>query len=171
MKQEYDDLLCEQFPKLYAERHLGMEKTCMCWGFAVGDGWYPIILGLSSAIQGHIDRREKDIDEANAWNAMVTKGERPSWWNEAEAPKKKKVPRRVPQVVVKQVKEKLGTLRFYYRGGDKAVDNFVTMAEIMSEVTCEACGAHGHIGGNNWISVQCDPCRTKMENERKLNEN
>lgn len=38
----------------------------------------------------------------------------------------------IDQVVAEQVKEKFGTLRFYYRGGDEFVSGLVSMAEGMS---------------------------------------
>jgi hypothetical protein len=78
----------------------------------------------------------------------------------------------VPQVTLDQVKEKFGTLRFYYTGGDDYIRGMVTMAESMSGVTCETCGAqaktnwpkaeNGGIGG--WVRTICEPCeeqRTK----------
>jgi hypothetical protein len=46
----------------------------------------------------------------------------------------------VAQVVVAQVKEKFGGLRFYYDGGDEYVDGLVSMAEMWAERTCEVCG-------------------------------
>jgi len=46
----------------------------------------------------------------------------------------------VSQVTLDQVKEKFGTLRFYYTGGDDYIRGMVTMAESMSGVTCEECG-------------------------------
>ena len=47
-----------------------------------------------------------------------------------------------------QVKEKFGTLRFYYTGGDDRIDGMVRMAESMSAVTCETCGAPGKLRGD-----------------------
>jgi hypothetical protein len=61
-----------------------------------------------------------------------------------------------PQVVVTQVKEKFGTLRFYYDGGDEYISGLVSMAEAMSEVTCETCGTPGHSRHGGWIKVLCD---------------
>ena len=65
----------------------------------------------------------------------------------------------VPQVVAEQVKEKFGTLRFYYRGGDDIIDGMVRMSESMSSVTCEECGAPGRCGGKGWISTRCETHR------------
>lgn len=64
--------------------------------------------------------------------------------------------KRVEQVVASQVKEKYGTLRFYYDGGDDYVRGLVSMAEAMSAQICEACGMPGenHSDGG-WIRTLC----------------
>jgi hypothetical protein len=61
----------------------------------------------------------------------------------------------VPQVTLDQVKEKFGTLRFYYSGGDDVVSGMVRMAESMSGVTCETCGKPGTSTGGSWIKTAC----------------
>jgi hypothetical protein len=61
----------------------------------------------------------------------------------------------VPQVTLDQVKEKFGTLRFYYSGGDDYIRGMVTMAESMSGVTCETCGNPGTRTGGGWIKTAC----------------
>jgi hypothetical protein len=63
---------------------------------------------------------------------------------------------KVPQVIVTQVKEKLGGLRFYYDGGDDVIHGMVQIAESMSEITCEECGAPGEARGGGWIQTLCD---------------
>jgi len=79
----------------------------------------------------------------------------------------------VPQVTLDQVKEKFGTLRFYYTGGDEYVSGLVRMAESMSGVTCEGCGnpattsnVDPETGITGWIRTQCKPCEVKREEER-----
>jgi hypothetical protein len=72
----------------------------------------------------------------------------------------------VEQVVVDQVKEKFGTLRFYYTGGDDHIRGLVRMAESMSGVTCEDCGNPGQTGGEGWIRTICAPCEDKREAQR-----
>jgi len=72
----------------------------------------------------------------------------------------------VPQVILDQVKEKFGTLRFYYSGGDDYISGMVAMAEAMSGVTCEGCGNIGERKGGGWVHTYCEPCETKRENER-----
>lgn len=43
MNQDLDNKLCKDFPNLFVDRKASMQVTCMCWGFACGDGWYGII--------------------------------------------------------------------------------------------------------------------------------
>ena len=70
----------------------------------------------------------------------------------------------VPQVVVQQVKEKFGGLRFYYQGGDEYIAGLVSMAEDMAEHTCEVCGHPGETRQGGWIKVLCD---THAEERKK----
>ena len=58
-----------------------------------------------------------------------------------------------------QVKEKWGILRIYYSGGDEFVMGVIAMAEAVSSVTCERCGAPGKPNDGGWISTLCGGCR------------
>lgn len=51
MKKELDDLLCERYPAIFAERRLPKSETCMCWGFDCGDGWFSLIDTLCASLQ------------------------------------------------------------------------------------------------------------------------
>ena len=62
----------------------------------------------------------------------------------------------VPQVTVDQVKEKFGSLRFYFTGGDDYIRGMATMAESMSGVTCEECGNPGSTVGRGWLTTLCE---------------
>ena len=74
---------------------------------------------------------------------------------------------KVPQVVAVQVKEKLGTLRFYYDGGNSKVDGMVRMAESMSGVMCEECGKPGETRHGGWIKVLCDEHEAERQKRQK----
>lgn len=169
MKQELDDKLCAKYPRLFRDRHAPMTETCMCWGFDCGDGWYNIINQLCANIQSHIDWTQHRYNHAVRHNEMVQAGlagdltlldKHYKGWRvaitDALDAGPKDLPPLVPQVVVSQVKEKLGTLRFYYDGGDDVVDGMVRMAEAMSAVTCEECGAPGKNRSGGWIRTLCD---------------
>ena len=62
----------------------------------------------------------------------------------------------VEQVTLDQVKEKFGTLRFYYSGGDDTIDGMVRLAESMTSVTCEECGNPGTQNSTGWITTLCE---------------
>jgi hypothetical protein len=51
MSPDKDDELCKKYPNLYAQRNWKMDRTCMCWGFECGDGWYDLIDELSSNLE------------------------------------------------------------------------------------------------------------------------
>jgi hypothetical protein len=73
----------------------------------------------------------------------------------------------VPQVTLDQVKEKFGTLRFYYTGGDDYISGMVTMAEAMSGCTCESCGNPAERDSNGgWVRTICDPCEEQRDARR-----
>jgi hypothetical protein len=67
----------------------------------------------------------------------------------------------VPQVVAEQVKEKFGGLRFYVQGGDEYTNGIIAMAEQMSMMICEDCGAPGDRGGDGWITTLCETHRAE----------
>ena len=104
-------------------------------GFAVGKGWWPILQALCANIQHHID-----------------------WWNKNH----EKHPI-VEQVVVEQIKEKFGGLRFYYTGGDEKIQGMVRMAEAWADRSCEECGAPGTAGGKGWIRTLCPMHRAEAD--------
>lgn len=147
MREELDKLLCERYPKIFADRYKPMTETAMCWGFSCGEGWFNIIDQLCANIQHHIDAR-------NERRELLLK----------DNPHNLKIPDHVPQVVAEQVKEKFGTLRFYYTGGDEYIHGLTAMAESMSGVTCEQCGNPGTTEGPGWIQTLCKEHR-KAKNE------
>lgn len=55
MRKALDDLLCERYPLIFAERHLPMQESCMYWGFSCGDGWLTLIDTLCAQLQSHTD--------------------------------------------------------------------------------------------------------------------
>jgi len=69
---------------------------------------------------------------------------------------------KVGQVVATQVKEKYGSLRFYYEGGNETIHGMVWLAEHQSYNICEECGATEDIGNTaGWISIRCKTCAEK----------
>jgi hypothetical protein len=108
-------------------------------GFAIGAGWWPIIESLCANIQSHTD-----------------------WWN-----KNRETRPVVEQVVVEQIKEKFGGLRFYYSGGDDTIAGMVRMAEAWADVACEECGAFGKRRSGGWIRTLCDHHEAERQEQMK----
>jgi len=55
-----------------------------------------------------------------------------------------------------QVKEKFGTARWYYNGGDDIISDLVDYYENQTSYTCETCGDLGKLRGNGWFYTSCD---------------
>lgn len=179
MRDELDSLLCSKYPKMFVNRNKSPSETCMSWGFACGDGWFNIIDQLCDNIQHYTDWAEGNYKRDVEYNSAVTAAKNGNvaaieeYFEdmymcderiaEAIAGPLRTVKEPPAQVVVDQVKEKFGTLRFYYTGGDDQIRGMVSMAESMSGVTCEECGAPGTTNGRGWISTLCDVHRKKYE--------
>lgn len=70
----------------------------------------------------------------------------------------------IPQVIVTQVKEKFGGLRFYYNGGDERINGMVWLAENMSYNICEKCGTTENVGSTKkWVRTLCENCAIEGE--------
>ena len=106
----------------------------------------------------------------------------PGWWAilDDAMTKIEDVMKKYPAYVfsVRQIKEKFGSLRFYYAlrkiGQDEYDDEFVDdtiaardelfgqiagiidVAEQKASETCEWCGEPGHTGGDGWVKTLCD---------------
>jgi hypothetical protein len=174
MKQELDEYLCKVYPKMMVNRNAPMTETCMCWGFECGDGWFQILNQLMGNIQHHIDWKERQREVAIKFNRMTEQlkaGDSTLFDEEykdligLDFKEKRRqelidrfpisIPEPIAQVTLDQVKEKFGTLRFYYTGGDDYISGMVTMAESMSGVTCEECGKPGTRTSGGWIKTAC----------------
>jgi hypothetical protein len=158
MRKELDEKLCADYPLIFRDRNGDMSKTCMVWGMCVGDGWYNILEAMCSNIQGHIDWRLEQIKSAHKFNAELEEALANGFenWDSWKSREPRDIPEPVEQVVAIQVKEKFGTLRFYFGGGDAYIDGIVSMAESMSGRTCEQCGAPGTSTSGGWIRVLCE---------------
>lgn len=156
MNEEKANTLYKKFPKILNKVY-----------FDIDDGWYDIIDTLCFQIQQHIDysremkarvllinRAIKSCQKGNDW--LMKKLYEPNYAARLIREGIQKVPEACEQVVAIQIKEKFGTLRFYYDGGDRYIRGLVTMAEALTERVCEKCGNPGKIRGGSWIRVTCD---------------
>lgn len=143
MKEELQNKLYEKYPKIFRQKDLSPQETCMCWGIACGDGWYNLIDTLCENIQmrvNNVNRARKHRRENSPTTLVPTNDE-------------------IMNVEAVQVKEKYGGLRFYSYGGDQYVDGLISMAESMSYLICTECGnAAKPQKPRGWIYTRCNDC-------------
>lgn len=135
MDKVLEKYFIDTYPKIFRDMYGPMETTCMHWGIATGAGWFRLLNTLCFRIQEHIN------------------------WESTRLKKSGLIP--VPQLVADQIKEKFGSLRFYYQGGDEYCNGLVQMAEDMSFHICENCGTSGDDVGRTdkgWIQTLCKRC-------------
>lgn len=77
-----------------------------------------------------------------------------------------------PEYKINQIKEKFGTLRFYFdTSADSPIrdimDDCVSAAAYASSYTCEYCGSNlGKLQDDNyWVKTACNPCWMKKMEE------
>ena len=170
MNSELEQKIFDKYPKIFGDRSKPMTETCMCWGLEVGDGWYNLIDVLCEAPTYTYSTSVK-VDEEDGKRLRIEPYSG-SYYFMVEP----------PQVIAEQVKEKFGTLRFYYRvefnkdivdlletekypALQKIVDRYsnyidgiVHFAETASGRTCEETGTDGEIhssGGSRagWLKT------------------
>jgi len=149
MTPELDQHIREKYPLIFSQR-------CE---MSIGDGWFDIIDRLCANIQSHIDNVADHRVRSIQWNEEVNN---PDYdWADRSFIKReeRKVPELVEQVIATQIKEKFGTLRFYYQGGDDYIRGLEAMADSMSAVICEECGSPGERRSTEkrrWMRVLCE---------------
>lgn len=72
------------------------------------------------------------------------------------------------KIIVEQVKEKFGTLRFYCSFYTDELEKLIEEAENKSDVTCESCGSTKDVGKTGgWIRTICKKCVEDMAKDSK----
>ena len=153
MKQELQDKLYKKYPKIFYEKDLSMQETCMCWGISCGDGWYNILDTLCGLIKSKLDLTSADIERYTNYLQDPNIEEHNRKYFQGYLEQAEKIPKKIHAT---QVKEKYGTLRFYTDQYCPEIDAYIDFAESMSSVTCEVCGAPGTINSSGWLKVRCE---------------
>ena len=165
--------LNEKYPKMFLFHNF---RSVNYFIFECGDGWYNIIDAMLSNINNYVqfnnDRYWK-FDDAKTLidnkridlvpKYLLIQIEKIKNGN-GEYPVEMDFP------VVRQIKEKFGTLRVYLEGYDNVISEVTNFAECMSITTCEECGNIGELRKFKWIKTLCDPCAVIREQKVKENE-
>lgn len=144
MTDELEDKLCKRFN--FYRRELPMTESLMCFGFSHGDGWFNIIWELSEKIEEIINKYNPT--DKQALDLLID----------------------YPLFNVTQVKEKFGTLRFYYEmrldvpEAHDEIMKVIDEAELKSAKTCERCGKPGTQTESGWIKTLCNDCKKGSKN-------
>jgi hypothetical protein len=150
---ELDQHIREKYPLIFSQR-------CE---MSIGDGWFDIIDMLCANIQSRIDNVERQRGYTIEWNENVND---PNFeWVAYVKREEREVPEIIDQVVVTQIKEKFGTLRFYYSGGDDYIRGLESMAASMTSRVCEECGSPGTTRSTEkqrWVRVLCEKHATEQ---------
>jgi len=149
MKDELTQKLAQKYPTIFTELGSTPQQSCMAFGIECGDGWYDLLDVLCESLTYLYETGSIGGDQRYA-------------------------PMDPPKVIATQIKEKFGTLRFYYRLSlsdqvkdlqkqaetdpilassiDKwisdyirYIDGIIHMAEYMSARTCECTGFKGEL--------------------------
>jgi len=112
-----------------------------CFDFSTGDGWAELIDALCSAIDGH--KKWGYIDRGTGDTTP-------------------------PDIQVRQIKEKFGTLRVYVANATYEVDGMIRLAEVIASRTCEFCGSNIEVtnssGAENvWRKNLCLKCHEERD--------
>lgn len=160
---DWQDKLYKDFSYLYRGRKLSLRHSLMGFGFECGEGWKDILEVLSILIMDEIKKQDKLwkirpylITVVGAWNTLMRL--QPKWLQNSST--FGNYPRFTVNIfegfTAVQVKEKYGTLRFYMNYETEVISKYIRLAELLSESTCEKCGASGKIRGTGWMYVACD---------------
>lgn len=138
MREDLEQQLYERYPIIFKDHQIPMQ---------CGDGWYGILDCMFGRMQAHIIGRQKSIVWATRQQEIGKLDGQ--------------IPPRVEAVIPQQIKEKFGTLRVYYNGGDDAIHGISAMAEAMSSIICEECGNSGTIRNGTWVRTLCNQHHVK----------
>lgn len=161
----FAEKMAEKYPRYFGE-------ATRFGGFCIGEGWYPIIESLVGQIDHYTkwrrNMRARDLRKLRAKKHgiesliqfMAGKKHTPSDWDIKRAEEAMEndinITPKVNWVVVQQIKEKFGGLRFYYDCGDEHISGMVTMAETWAGRACETCGNKGERRSGGWMRTLCD---------------
>lgn len=62
MREDLQDQLYKKYPKLFAQKDLDKTKTAMCWGIAIGNGWFKLMDDMCNEVQTYCDNNNIQIE-------------------------------------------------------------------------------------------------------------
>lgn len=157
MNDELSKYLIEKYPKILKISDSNKEHCYGLFGIECGNGWFLHLDRMFNSIQSMIDFSESNYENLQRhYNKLpwykklmsLYKRSRYHYFRNNQTP--------IPQVTALQIKEKFGTLRFYYTGGDERITPIVDFYESYTQYICEDCGSTVDVGSTSgWIRNVC----------------
>lgn len=129
--------LISKYPQLFSEQ--GLE-----YGIECSEGWTQLIDDALACVKSH----EKSL--VDYYQNRIQHGDA-----QQQAEFTQKLADFQPTKFI-QIKSKFASLRMYYDGGDEYTAGVTSLAERLSERTCEQCGDPGVVRIKGWRSTLCD---------------
>ncbi len=142
MKKELQDQLYEKYPKIFRQKDLSIQESCMPWGFDVEDGWFDLINNLCQFLQFHTDHN--DYPQAEATQVKSKYGS-----------------------LCFSATYHGGDRSFDYLQG--AIDLAENLSQYLCE-ECGNPGSNKTVGNNpyGWVYTMCDPCWEKHQQKKGI---
>jgi len=61
MNPNLQNKLFERFPKIFVEKDMTPQESCMHWGITCGDGWFDLLNNMCSEIQELCDKNKVQV--------------------------------------------------------------------------------------------------------------
>lgn len=136
MRKELDEKMCQEFPEIFTERGLTMDKTAMCWGFQHEDGWYEIVHDLCSQLD--LVRKTTGIVVV-ATTVKEKYGTLRFYTREEVDPSMPALPDDKAKVWL------------------DIIHGIISYAEARTACTCEVCGEYGELmAKGTWVQTLCE---------------
>lgn len=148
MKKEYTEKLCKDYPEIF---QLDPPQTTVhtpfhLFEFECDNGWYPLINSLcknlmnkANQLRRKIQYFEKQFEKQDSeWSEWQKDHYTQEKYEQLKLDLKHEL-EQIPRAT--QVKEKFGSLSFYYSGGNQQHTGMIDFAEQLSYTICEKCGS------------------------------
>ncbi len=145
MKKSLQQKLFDKYPKLYAQRHLTIQESCMPWGICVNSGWYDLIDGLSQNITNVLEKKGCKLtceavqvkEKFGGLRFYIDFSDSDDWTD-------------IDEVCAEQI------------------NRLISLAESESFKICDICGEPGTPQNDGWISTRCEKHAKLTGAERRL---
>ena len=146
MKSELQEKLYSKYPKVFRNRHLSPQETCMCWGIECGDGWFWLIDSMLEYLTYYTEKGYDII---------------------ADQVKEKFGGLRFYYSI--RISDKCSDNDTIKKISSDRICEIVDYCLALSLKICEQCGSNENVlqTNSNWIETLCDKCKEEKCSEEE----